>query len=245
MKILGRMFGLAAALLLLSLSGISSLHAQGGAIELLLSQIVQNTSGILEKVNNLPTYLQELTEAALSWLAPDTSETTANMQANFANWTNLSLANQTAQASLLLSLEQSFFGSSITPTTLPYANDLTYSTLLGTLYFDPDPRTKGNKQPPDSALNYLKNAASLNVSHILPSGAWQGPQYSQTRYINFYNTIAAVQTYNAYALSEVYTKSKDNSLSQLQTTLLTQASNSSWFSEVASENIGIHKCMSC
>ena len=53
-------------------------------------------------------------------------------------------------------------------------------------------------------------------------------------------TISAIQTYNAYLLSQVYSDYVNGTqLTQQQNSLMQQASNAAWFTQVASENIGL------
>src|SRR3990167_392363 len=206
-----------------------------------LKQIAQNTKGILTKVNQLPGFIQELTTLAVAWLNPDTSTVTATAQNNFAQWANAVQLEGGKLPDYEQPLQKDLLGTGVTTTTVPYANDLTYSTLLGTPYFSPDPRSGGsnNTNPPDSAYNYIKNAASDNVSHILPPTN-VASQVDYRNYVNYYSTISAVQTYNCYTLSQLYADYKNNNqLTTLQSTLITQASSSDWFAQVASESIGI------
>ncbi len=200
-----------------------------------LAQIAQYTYGTLQAVNNLPTYMQSLAGFMFAWLAPDNSETTANLQNKFQTLANANLTATSAQNNLQPQLMSDFFGSSINARNLPNANDLTYQTLLGQLYFNPDPRS--NATP---ALNYLRNASALRITHPLPAANWRGSKYNQQKYISFYNAISAVQTYNIYLMSQMYSEYLNgNAVSQTERTLIQQASSSDWFAQVATESIGI------
>lgn len=204
-----------------------------------LQLIWQNTSTILNRVNNLPNYLNALTALALGWLSPDTSDATANLQQNFTNLANAVSQDQSTQLGLQPRLLGDFFGSNATTSTLPYANDLTFQTLLNQPYFNPDPRNSLTNKV-DSAYNYIKNASGMSISHVIPGNNWNGKPADQTKYINYYNTISAVQTFNMYVMSKLYASySSNNAVDSLQNTLMQQASSSDWFTQAASENIGV------
>ncbi len=179
-----------------------------------------------------------------SWLLQDTSQPTADLQSSLGALTNAMTQNQANVLSLQTQLTNDFFNAqgNVSQSTLPYANDLSFETLLGQPYFQPDPRNVNPPQgtpPVNPAYNYLKNASALTVTHPMPAASWRGNPQDLQRYSNYYNTIMAVQSFNAYVLSQLYEDSITGSpFSKAQTTLLTTASGSSWFSTVASENIG-------
>lgn len=211
-------------------------RAQGDFLMIFyLENIMKFTYGTLVAVNNLPNYLQPLTELSLAWLSPDKSETTANLQSNFASITDTLKKNSETQSSLLQRLQQDYFGPSVTKDTLPFVNDLTYSTLMEQPYLSPDPRQANDKNV-NPTYNYLKNAAGLTINHPLPNTGWAGTSDKKQEYINYYSTISAVQTFNGYLLAQLYT---NNQLSKSQTSLIEQASSSDWFTQVATEDIGI------
>ena len=236
-KHLKKYLALTAAALTLSVIYISPIKAESA--ETYLAIISQNTTAILANVNNLPSYLTSLAELAQGWLNPDTSDATANLQSNFTGLANAVLKNTSTQLSAQQKLLSDFFGPSTTPTTLPYANDLTYQTLLGQPYFNPDPRNAGGGNV-DSAYNYVKNASGINITHTAPSPTWKGTVSNQIKYSNYYSTISAVQTFNAYVMSTLYADFTNGAqVGTLQTTLMQQASSSDWFTQAASENIGV------
>jgi len=228
-----------AALLTLFL-GIQSASAQ---------QQVQDVSAensltsILAIVNQLPTYLKGVANMAVTFLASDDqSSDPVNWSTNWTNeqtWlsglsTN-ALTNQANQITLQQSLLSSFFGAANISAGNPQnLNDISFTTLLGQPLLSPDPRSGVN-----ASLNYLTNASSLGVSYTTPSAGWRGTQQAQKNYIGFYNTITAVQTYNAYVLSGLYedsqTLSNDNSL---RSQLITQSSNADWFTSVITNDLG-------
>ncbi len=224
-----------------SLVSTSNLRAQGASEEY-LRQIAQNTNNILQKVNNLPAYLSNLAQMALAFTAADNSNATANTQLNFTKLNNLINKNSTTQLSLQTQLNGELFkNADPIETMVPYANDLTYSTILGSPYLKPDPREKasGKNQPPaqDAAINYVKNASGISLFHFMPGIGWKGSAVDQKRYFGYYNTVMAVESFNGYILSNQY--ADGNQTNTLQQTLINQASDpKNWFAQIASENIG-------
>ncbi len=76
------------------------------------------------------------------------------------------------------------------------------------------------------------------MSHAVPGSGWTGNQSDQTNYATFYRAVNAIQTYDFYVMSEIYTDANAG-LTAAQTQLLSQASTSNWFAQIASEQIGI------
>ena len=222
----------------ISFFSITNSHAQG-AVEVLLQQIAQNTYNILQNVNNLPAYLATSGQLILAWLSPDNSSATASLQQSFSQLGLVLNQDLQAQLSLQPQLNATLLGPSANKTNLYYANDLVYSTLLGEPVFSPDPRSQANKNAKVNAVfNYIKNASAINIQHMIPVPSWQGTQENQTIYQNYYDTVLTISSFNGYALSNLY--SQGNQLNTLQTSLISQATNSkTWFAQVASENIGI------
>ena len=198
----------------------------------ILQQIQTNTATTLQDVNTLPAILSQLGQFIIAWMSPDSSDATATTQASFTQLGNLLIQDATTQASLQQQLNSSLL-TGITKTNLPSANDLVYSSILGSPYYSPDPRGTGTVPQ----FNYIKNASGISLNHTLPGAGWRGPQIDQLKYMNFYNTVMAIESYNGYILSNQY--ADGNQLNALQTTLVTQASDpQTWFAKIASENIG-------
>ncbi|MDR3478344.1 MAG: hypothetical protein P4M14_09970 [Gammaproteobacteria bacterium] len=217
----------------------------------LLQQIATNTYNTYVSVNNIPTYLESLSSLAKAFSDTDDSTTTATVQGQLASYTSQSLQSLTAQNAVTkdtktnatpiqLQLVTDMFGGDVTTTSVPNANDLTYQSLLGMKYFSPDPRSTGaNPTSVDSNYNYIKYAAGLKLFHAVPVASWKGSDGAKQSYANIYDTIMAIESFNAYTLSQLYTDNANNgALSKTQVALLTQASNSDWFSTIASEKIG-------
>lgn len=205
-----------------------------------LKIIADNTTAILKIVNDFPAYLQNLSTFALAWTQEDKSDTTATMQANFANLNNAFTQNTTTINDKQAQLNADLLGNPA-PQSLPYANDLVYSTLLNRPFFSPDPRNPAGKKPTtDPAYNFFKNATGINITHQSPDQPnWTGRPNDQKLYSNYYTGIMAAQSFNAYLLSDVYANYLNgNKLTDLQNTLINQAGSSDWFAKVASESIG-------
>jgi hypothetical protein len=200
-------------------------------------------TSILAVVNQLPTYLKGVATMAATFLATDNQTTDpVNWSTNWTNeqtWlTGLAtdaMTNQTNQATLQQSLLTSFFGSAnITAGNPQNLNDLSYTTLLGQPLLSPDPRTGVN-----ASLNYLTNASSLAISYPIPGVGWRGNQQAQKNYIAFYNTLTAIQTFNAYVLSGLYEDSQTLANdSSLRSQLITQSTNANWFTSVITNDLG-------
>lgn len=199
-----------------------------------LKIIADNTTAILDSTKVM---LSSLEAYFRSWTDPDTSTNTPLLQSMFAEYTAKVVNNHTKQDDMQAQLSADLLGSGVTPQTLPTANDILYQTLQNKLYFSPDPRNPPGSPPKvNPAYNYLKNAAALNIRHTTPGFNWNGKKDDQLRYANYYNTIMAVQSYNGYLLSNDFVNGPNgNNLTPLQSALMTQASNSDWFKEVAGE----------
>lgn len=177
-----------------------------------------------------------------TWILQDTSKTTIQLQGLLTNFVNAFTTNLTAQNHMQTQINNEVFGSSGGTNTAPTnINDLTYTTFLNTPYFSPDPRSTNDTPytPQMAAYAYTKNASAVTIPHLAPQNTWTGRANDQVRYSTAYNTVMAVQSFNAYVLSQLYSEYNDGSpLTTAQTNLITMASGSSWFATVASENIG-------
>lgn len=221
--------------------GVSSCSSQATC----LSAIAANTYAILQRVNDLPTYLLQAGQFIINWSAPDSSSATAEMQASFtgignqivtANSMQNSPANlQQLMADVLGQPVSAFNSANAIPTILsllPNVNDLAYGTVLGI-----PPVTKG---APASAYSYLRNAGGLNFNHTLPNPAWQGRPQDLNYYKNYYNTIMSIQSFDSYVLSTlVADNAAGNQLTTLQNQLVSQATNPQWLASVGGEQLGM------
>ena len=208
-----------------------------------LTNIQNYTNSILSVINQLPTYLAKIPILAATFLATDNSSNDpvnwSTQWSNEQNWLSTlgsnTLNNEANQTTLQTSLLTSFFGSANIAAGNPQnLNDLSYTTLLGIPLLSPDPRSDVN-----SSLNYLMNASGLGITYPAPSAGWRGPQLAQKNYVQFYNTVVAVQTFNAYVLSRLYEDSHTLATdTSLRKQLITQSSNSNWFTSVISNDLG-------
>lgn len=234
-----KILALVTAALVVSFAGISALRADDAISDQYLPLIAQYTQGTLQAVNNLPTYLGQLSTLALAWLNVDDTQPSIDLQTTLSGYTTQIKNSWAAQDGLQQQIMQDFFGTAVTSTTLPNANDLTYEALLGIPF-------QGSSVSTNSPYNYIKNAAGIGLQHTIPlSGAnWPGSTKDQNAYQAYYNTIAAIQTFDAYAVSQLYTD-LNNGLSASQLALLNQAQPASatqapdWFAIVKSESIGV------
>ena len=135
------------AAIAISITSISHLYAQQSSSDGYLYNIMVNTYGMLNQLNTIPTYFNEMGEFIKSWMTPDKSESTQNMQNAFATLGGLLLQNeqtqQQLQAQLMIDLITKSSNSTIppgqTPTMtinqilkqIPNLNDLSYGTLIG------------------------------------------------------------------------------------------------------------------
>lgn len=228
-----KILAMSAVALAASFSGISS--AKADAAGDFLKAIADNTFATAYfTISNLN-----------QWMLPDTSDTTKNLQTNFVTMTNSFTTNSAAQTKELNTLTQAFLAPPPPlPTTqlderyqlFPFVNDYTFQSVLTpqNLY------AKETRQSENPGFNYIKNVAGLNIKHQMPNWMWKTPFQDRKNYLDFYTTISSIQNYNAYILSGLYVDAtSSNPTSKQQNVLIQQASNSQWFSQVASEQIGV------
>lgn len=207
-----------------------------------LYNIMQYTKGTLKAVNALPSYLNNIFgRLAISWLAPDDTKSTADMQANFATIGYLAAQNAAVQNGLQQQLMADLLNQPIANFTtpaqrpailniLPNVNDLSYATMLSL-----PPVPKG----PASPYNYIKAASGISNTHAIPGANWQGSARDQLKYTNYFSTVTAIESFTAYVLSDQYAENQNgNGLNTVQTSLINQASNSTWLAQVATEELG-------
>lgn len=215
----------------------------GGDTNTLLKQIAQNTYNMLEAVNNVPNYLDSLTKQALSWLAIEDQEDSyiVKTQTDFATLGNLLTQINTDQKNSQTQVTADLFAMEpidfTTPSqspkvleTIPDINDLSYASLIGV-----PPVAKGSFNP----SNYLHNALGATLPHIAPDKTWPGSRINKIKYTGYYKNIMAVNSFNAYVLSGLIAEnSNGNKLSPLHDKLITEASQSSWLAQIATEELG-------
>ncbi len=222
---------------------ISTARADDGMGTYYLMLIASYTHDMLKTIDQLPTYLAPVTKMAMDFVTPDTSDTTATVQASFSNLNNAILTDQDKQNSIQKSMITNFLaGKNADENTLqgllPYANEISYSTMQGYPVI-----SAGMTNPLIAAIakyNYLQNASGMGVSHVIPNKNWDGSDENKDKYTNFYKTITSVQTYDAYVLSQVYAEAiSGNNVTKIQKQLMQQASDGeNWFAQVSSESMG-------
>ena len=80
----------------------------------------------------------------------------------------------------------------------------------------------------------------MNITHTIPGPNWRGTEENKQKYLSYYSSISAIQTFNGYLLSQLYADYVNGrQYTQQQTALIQQASSSDWFTHVASESIGV------
>ncbi len=220
--------------------------AQAQSSDSLLALIAQYTHDILDRVNNLPAALTQLISMATSWAdTNDPKGTSSTLGSLFSGLTAAEKMSSTAQTTLQSQLTNDFFQAGWNNAKPPYANDISYMTLLGTPPLSPDPRT-AQGQTVNSPYNYLKNVAGVNITHAIPAGNWHGSTTNMMKYSTYLTAVTSIQTYNAFVLSQLYTDmqsspdGKQPSLNSAQAALLDWANNpDNLLTQVASESLGL------
>lgn len=227
-------------------------QVEGDAI-VILGAIKQDTGNILNAVQDLPGKIDalatEVTALITAWNGPYKKDTlgmdaSTTLAADFTNLQSTVSSNQalvsSKQSSLITDLETA---NAITVDKVPYLNDMVFQTLVGL-----PPVAKDNRGV-DASYEYIKNASGLKFTHQVPPYSWMTKSPQTLRYFNFYETINAIQTFDAYVLSQIYADaSNGNQLTTQQQALIqlstgTDGTNGSsgmgWFSKILSENIGL------
>lgn len=241
-RLIKKVLILMTAALSVSMVAVGPLRAADNAGPDYLKLIYDNTTQILNRVNSLPNYITKMLELSFNLQKEDDSTTTQTMQSNFASIGQLMQQDYVTQNSLQLQVMADLVNQPVSGfnlgadqngsvlKTFPYINDLAYSTMLGL-----PPAPKGAANP----YNYLKNAAGFGLMHDQPGGAWQGGADARQKYRGYYNTIMAIQSFNAYVLSNQYADLKNgNTFTNTQLDLAKQASDSNWIATIASEEMG-------
>lgn len=205
--------------------------SNGGNIENLLNQIARNTFDTADFLNRF----------IGTWLEQDRSPTSATLAANLTNVSNAIMQNRAVQASLLQRLNADLMGPAVTAKTLPQANDLVYSSLVGLPYFSPDPRNDPAKpnERVDNAYNFIRNASGILTAHEIP-GNWSGDPTDQLTYIHYYDSMMAVESFNSFVLTDMYAEALNGGpFTKAQEGLIAQAKDNNWFPTVGSEPLGV------
>lgn len=234
-------FSLTLNLLLMS----SSYAAGGGENGAILAQIKCDTDAILSQINKLPAYISSITEMATDWIATqDQSNTIANNQYAIAQLTssyNSAAGDQINDTKDIT--KQIILGagnsSSSNSQLLSVDNAISYTTLLGNPLVaiqNQNQSQNNNTSPLDAyARAYIANASDANTlltrMVLTPTAS-----ASAKKYIYFYNTISSIKSYDAYILNGLYHQRERD---KYRYKLVSMASNSTWFTQVASEPLGL------
>jgi len=189
--------------------------------------IYQATLEVLASVQGLPDFIE-------AWLRTDDTETTSQLQQKFTEYMTYSLLNDETQFS---NTNTPFMKEHFSTMNMPYPGQMMFTTLLGPPLFPPEQDKNNN---PLDAFNYIKNASGLNFPHVTPDMGWPGSDEAKTQYDALFKSFNAASSYNTYVLNNFYADYLNNfNLSKKQKELLNQATDSNWFQQIASEDIGI------
>lgn len=210
-------------------------YAQG-LVELLLMRISAINYSILSNINNLPTYITDITQMAQNLNnTNDQTNIMANYQYAFANLQQINATSLTTQMTNSQNATSQFLlaGSfdQNNPILPQNANDLNYSILFN----QPLPNTQAPQNIQTSQQNFINNLAGMGTILKQPSPAWK-KSAAATNYTGFYNSIAAINSYNAYTLNGMLAQPSSNNLNNY---LIGVSSSSDWFKNVAAEPLGV------
>lgn len=183
-----------------------------------------------------PSYLKPLTDFVNSWLdTKDNSGIFANTQGLFATLWNDFNSTTSQQLNFSKTLTTNFLIAGSPSKSLPaFANELSYSTVIGAPLFQPSGQNGGNLVDA-AAQNFITNASGSNILLTQASPDW-APSDAATQYKNLYKTLAAIQSYDSYLISGLYSQ---NEKTKTEDSLTAQASSPDWFSTIASESLGL------
>ncbi|OGT38562.1 MAG: hypothetical protein A3F11_04720 [Gammaproteobacteria bacterium RIFCSPHIGHO2_12_FULL_37_14] len=221
------------------ISVASSSQAQSsGSTDALLQQIYQ----VLQKIDaNVFTLSKNFATYMTNWTQPDTSvEPIKNLSAyTTAIGNNLlvqrGLDKDGKGVEIQTQLLNELF-SGVTSKEIPSVNNLTYTTLLKLPYSLPGTQQPANTDP---AFGFVKNAAGLSIIHYPPwTYKFQNKNVTdQSIYAANYNTLMAIETFDAYVLSGYYVDYL-NKTPPDQLELFKQANNKTWTDQLNSQPIG-------
>lgn len=185
--------------------------------------------------DNLYCLLVAFNTFALAWVKGDDSDPTSQLQTDLTKYINSSWDAEQSQLDAQNAMLTYYFGSQqLAPA---YANDISFATIM-----DPNKPYLPQSDPSKlaaSVQNYVNYAAALNIHHSIPTetNTWNGSAKSQESYRNFYKTISAVQTFDAYILGSYADLKKGQlSLTNQQKTLEQDATSSDWFKQVTTKD---------
>lgn len=228
---------------------LSSARADDFSVMLYLKQISDYTYGTLQAVNGLPNllkiYLEDVKKMAQSFnkLDDDPDKGISIFQSQFSTLNKEYKTNLESQISLDMALTENFLRAGLPAVSSKppveeeiEPNSLSYSILSGKPIFATSQadKAKVSGKMEEYARNYIANlsGSKLVIKQPVPGI----PSEARMAYRAFYNSLAAIQSYNAFAISSLYTQ-RDN---KTRTALLDLTNDSEkWFQQIASEDLGM------
>lgn len=192
--------------------------------------IILYLQAILARVDQLPAYIKNLTDS-------DQTEATKNLKKSFVEFQNAhnEIINARNEGIVPLLSQNHFFGPVEAEKLLPNINALTFSTLVGKPY---RPFNKGENEA-DFIKAYVTNASGMLINHPIPGQGWKGAREDQEIYRKYFNTIYAIQSYNAYVISELANSDQEKKYKEKEDALINLVDGDTWFQDVASENLNV------
>jgi len=210
-----------------------------GTNNYLLSLIAGTTTGMLQLMNQSTAYFESLAEMATSWIATTSpQDPIVTNQYIFANLGQQLTSSEQTQLSTTQSLITQFLQAGSLNTSNPSmpsnADDLTYTILFGQSIVKPQTTTTTSNYS-QNIQNYIKNVTGSTLILDQPNPNWPEGKL-KTQYTNLYNTLAAIQSYDQYLISGLASLQNNQNLSMQ---LTTQATSSTWFTQIATEALGL------
>ncbi|HTM63586.1 MAG TPA: hypothetical protein VL360_03695 [Gammaproteobacteria bacterium] len=200
-----------------------------------LAQIAQNTYNILSFIQNP----QNFAGLAASLMTQDTDDSSiimktqgdfAKLGSNFTSTPALAMQLSPRLTADIVNRPLADFGGKDPKILLdiPDINNISYGSLLGS---SPVPSS------PFDAYEFIKIASAANTIHPVPTATWEGNKDAIAKYKSFFNTVAAVESFDSYVLSKLTfsTSLKNNDTIN---NLVNTASNSEWIAKIATEELG-------
>jgi hypothetical protein len=112
---------------------------------------------------------------------------------------------------------------------VPNPNDLLYPAVLG-LNVIPN-------APAAVTMNYVINSSGIINPHVMPNPGWQGKAADITKYTNYYQTVTAVESFDAYVLTQAAVNASHSS-DTVEQQLVALVSSSTYIAKIATEELG-------
>ena len=242
------------ALIVITLFSLTNLHAESSKTDELLQKILDVLTNVDTNVATINGNVKKMVEEYVvpyieAWMKEDSYTELKTTLMPYTQTLGNTIAEETAtdkdkrgegnQTNLLNDLF-----SGVTTADLPkntILSNLTYQSFLNLNYALPTKKTP-NPLAGDPKYDYIKNAAGLNIQHF-PSGSYRFEPTkivnAKQRYTDYYNTIMAIESFDAYLLSNHYIDATQGTpLTTLQAAMVEQAGKEDWFKQVASQAIG-------